>query len=309
MGEIIKYTGSERKRSECLEDEVIKELLDKVDFDRLHEILTELLKKSLVPPPYNLLTKGDIYSESFLFLGLGGSPAVYDSENNSIKVFAPLFYENDFSPNKDTILEVFIGVLVHEMVHAASPNKNHTVRNGEDNVRVSESGVAWRMWSDEGLLTSHELINEGITEYITSVVLAEYFGDEKLMTEKVEIDFDLTTTNPETQGIIEANDNLDFFEALTESIAKHNTLDAQDLRDRFVRIYFHPAGNLDNPELKEELERLITPEVKEDIKDKAQEVRAHLGEGYTDHTILVRSRWAKLISMINAKIVHDDQWD
>lgn len=307
MGELIKFKGSEKRRRESLEDEVIVELLDRVDFERLHEIITKLLKKSLVPPPYNLLTKEDVYSEIFLHLDLGGSPAVYDSQDNTIRVFGPLFWENDFSPDEDTRLEIFISLLVHEMVHAASPNKSYTERNGGDNVFVSESGLAWRMQSDMGLLSSHELINEGITEYITSLILAEYFEDEKLMTEKVEIDFDVTTTSPETQGIIETNDKLDFFEALTESIAEHNKLDLQDLRDRFVRLYFHPAGNLDNPELKKELERLITPEVRQDIKDKAQEVEEHAREGYTDRTILVRSRWAKLIELINAKIVHDDE--
>lgn len=294
----------EKKKAEPPEE--VMELLNKVDFEKIHKVLSRMLKISGVTEPYNLLGKDDIHHAFSVNLELGGSPAGYDSFDNIIKIYSAYFFENEFINDEELQLKVLIGLLIHEIVHAASPNKNHSIsRNGTFDL-VSEGGLAWRMQTGNTLIFAHDMINEAITEYITGLVLAEYFDDETEITGREEVEFDTTSESLETRGIIESNDNLDFFETLTESIVRHNSnMNLQDLRNDFVKIYFHPDGNLDDPKLKKEIENMITPEVVADLKGKFTKVSKD--EDGIDK-IPLRKRWARLVEVINASIAWDDQW-
>lgn len=305
MGEIIKYKGPERRGERIEElDEGFEEMVQKIDFNKIHAILTKILQKSFVQPPYNLLGKENL---EFSTIGLHGTSAHYNPGTNTIKLDAGIFGDHDFAPDEETQLKVLLHLLIHEMVHAASSNHQFVEERNGERVRVWESGLFWSMdhLNSNHRMDSHDLMNEAITEYITTQVLREYLDEDNDADEKVEIEYD--SRRGDVLGLIEADDRLDFFEVLTESIAKHHDRDLHELRDWFVGLYLHPAGSLDRPNLKKEFESLLNEKVRREVKDKAKKIGDKDPEtGYP--TIQVRKRWADLLHLINMEIVNDDQW-
>ncbi len=244
-------------------DPRLKSILDRIDFEVLRQIFSEIATKSgLDVRKINFINKNQITNRDDI------DHAIYNAIYNNLSIRSDLYDDLERNPQatkkRGGVEGIVLQTLCHEMIHATNRQVIRGIREyGEgksDKVKASGGYQQTRITRDrEGghdKINFYEAFNEGLTEVLTSRIALRYLSVRSLATpEDTQNAIEFLETPPDTDTTwnwFKRVDPYDLYRELAEVVIKRLSqetgLDEEMVFEAMIRSQYE-SQNLDEKEL------------------------------------------------------------